>query len=160
MAFLGSALLVLQEAPKPVSKPAPRGDLVVEVGDFSMNGVWYQDAVNHVHDEVRIRPVFQAEDRLEVTIGTAGEGGTDLIFVFWRDEKGATQASVRGLWRTDIVLEDSPRRRYLADVEGRVLLQTNDWGPGKTINALFAVRGHVDERSQFLLGSFSLLLEK
>ncbi|SRR5260221_4726888 len=138
----------------------PVSGIVVEVGYFSVEGLWYQDGISHVHDKVRIRPTDHPDGAIDVTVGTTEISGTDITFYFSHDEKGQTRASATAVTRSDVHMDGYPSALHLSDLEGRILIQSNDWGPGKTLNALFAIRGMERKSPEFLVGSFSLLLRK
>lgn len=156
-ALLGMGLLVFQtEATAP---PPGRAGVVVEVGRVPMQGLWYQDGRDHVHDaEVRLRHVYRRPGLLRVNLGTGLEGSTDLEFNFSHDASGATGVGVSAQYRHDSQIEGSPATQRLKDLEGRVILQSNDWGPGKTITCLFVLRGRLEQERQQLLGSFLILI--
>jgi len=158
--FAGLLLLCVQTTPIESTPAAPAHEIVVEVGHFSMEGLWYQDGVSHVHDRVRIRPVYHPDGTVEVELGTTDLGGTDITLTFSHDQAGQTRASATALTHSDVHTEGYPSARQLSGLEGRIVVHSNDWGPGKTLNALFAIRGMDEKSPEFLMGSFSLLMRK
>jgi hypothetical protein len=158
--FAGFSLLPVQATPTQSTPATPIPGIIVEVGPLPMNGLWYQDGLTHVHDKVRIRPTYHPDGAVEMTVGTTEISGTDITFYFSHDEKGQTRASATTLSRSDVHMDGYPSARHLSDLEGRIVIESNDWGPGKTLNALFAIRGMEEKSPEFLVGSFSLLMRK
>jgi hypothetical protein len=159
--MLGVCLLVFQSEPAPPAAAREPAAVVVEVGHVPMQGVWYQDSFDHVHDsQVRLGHVYRKNGTLTVTLGTSRDGGTDLAFNFSHDATGSTRVGVTATYRHDEKNEGSPPGQRLRDVEGRVMLQTNDWGPEKNLTCVFALQGNLGKERQFLLGSFLVLIPK
>jgi len=156
----GILLLTVQTTPNQSAPVASAPGIVVEVGPVLMNGLWYQGGGQHVHDKVRIRPTYHPDGSVDVTVGTTEMSGTDVTLSFSHDAAGQTRASAAALTRSDVHMEGYPSARHLSDLQGRVLIHSNDWGPGKTLNALFAIRGMDEKSPEFLMGSFSLLMRK
>jgi len=153
--FVGLALaLVVVPAAPPT--PAARGELTVEVGHFPWNGTWYQDVYGHEHEKVEVVPKYAENGRVEVTVGLGGLSGTDVTLVFWRDEAKSTHVAATAIHRSDRTGPSGSLVRHLSGVEGRVLLQKDDWGPGRPLDCLFSVRAVMNEQPQLLLGMFNL----
>jgi hypothetical protein len=115
---------------------------------------------------VRIRPTYHPDGAVDVTVGTTEKVGIDITLSFSHDATGQTRASATALTRSDVhirsdgLMEGHPSARNLSDLQGRIVIYSNDWGPGKTLNALFAIRGMDKMSPEFLVGSFSLPMRK
>jgi len=159
LSMLGLALLAFQPEP-PAAKPAHAEDPVaVESGSVPMQGVWYQDSVGHYHDsEVKLTRTYSKKGVLAVEVATEHPSGTDLVFFFSHDEKSATHVRVTGKFRGDALTPDSQPVKNLSAINGRVMLRSNDWGPGKDFTCVFALRGKAGDAPQFLLGSFLVMI--
>jgi hypothetical protein len=157
-AMLSAALLVLQNEPAPSAAPG-ESRVAIDVGPIPMEGVWYQDNKDHVHDtEVKLRQLYRKNGILMVDVSTGRPGGTDLELIFTHDESGATKVGLTANYRHDFQTEGSPVNQRLRDLEGRVMVHSNDWGPGKTLTCLFALQGRLGTEREFLLGSFLVVI--
>jgi hypothetical protein len=157
------ALLVLpflssQSASPPKAAPAAAHEIAVEVGQVPMQGLWYQDEIAHVHDKVRITQSTHPNGSVEVTLGTGGEGGTDLTLTFSHDANGATTVSALAVQRRDVQFKGNPSVRHIGGMDGRVIVHSNDWGPGKDITCMFALHGMSGKEPVLLMGSFLIVL--
>jgi len=148
-------LTAVQSLPPPSETRASGPDAVVEVRPFSFNGHWLDIDGNHTHDrEIGLR--FGHEDDGSVWVTLGHSPGTECTFRFWKDSKDITRASVSGSWSTDLKSKGRPSRGHLTDLETRLEIQTNDWGPGKPLNCRFSVRSMRAEQPTWLLGAFSI----
>jgi hypothetical protein len=139
--------------------PAPTAhEIVVDVGYVPMNGLWFQDEIAHIHDKVKIKQAVRPDGSVEVTLGTGGQSGTDLTLTFVHDGSGATRVSAVAVERTDVHRPGAPNIWHISDIDGRVMIHTNDWGPGKDISCMFALHGMSEKQPVMLMGSFLVVL--
>jgi hypothetical protein len=166
-ALLALALSLFQseparETPQKTAAPAaspPTSPIVLEVAPVPMNGVWYQDGRDHVHDsEVKLAQVYRRPGLLRVTLSTGKGGGTDIEFNFSHNDAGSTLVNCSAFHHQDVMTEGSTPEQRLRGLQGRVVVHTDDWGPGKTLICTFAVEGTLEQEKQFLLGSFLVLI--
>jgi hypothetical protein len=159
--MLGSALLAFQTEPHPPAPAREPGAVVVEIGHVPMEGQWFQDGFHHVHDnQVKLTHIYRKNGVLTVTLSNGLASGTDLIFNFAHDPNGSTRAGVTANYRRDATEENAPPSQRLRDLEGRLVLPTNDWGPDKSFTCAFALAGNLVKERQFLLGSFLVVIPK
>lgn len=159
LSMLGLGLLAFQTEP-PAAKPArAEQPVAVDSGAVPMQGVWYQDSVGHYHDsEVKLTHAYTKKGVLAVEVGTEHQSGTDLVFFFSHEETGGTHVRVTGKFRGDALAPDSRPVRNLTGISGRVMLRSSEWGPGKDFTCAFALRGKAGDETQFLLGSFLVMI--
>jgi len=159
LSMLGICLLAFQTA-SPPAKPAPaESPITVEQGAVPMQGIWYQDSVGHFHDsEVKLEHAYTKKGVLAVNIGTQHPSGTDLVLFFSHEADGSTHVRVSGKFRGDAMDPDSRPVTSLSAIAGRVMLRSNDWGPGKDFTCAFALRAKAGDKVQFLLGSFLVMI--
>jgi hypothetical protein len=158
-ALLGLGLALLQSEPAHESPQPKTAGIVLEVGHVPMNGIWYQDARSHAHDsDVKLAQVFRRPGLLRVTLTTGKPDGTDIEFNFSHNDAGATLVNASAFHHKDPEIEESAPEQRLRGLQGRLVVHTDDWGPGKTLQCTFAVQGTLGTERQFLLGSFLVLI--
>ena len=148
-------LTAVQSLPPQSGTRATGLDAVVEVQSFSFEGHWLDVDGRHTHDrETGLRFGRENDGSMWVTLGH--DPGAECTFRFSKDSDGRTHALVSETWSTDQKLKGKPSRGHLTDLESRLQIHTNDWGPGKTLNCRFSVRGKQSDRPTWLLGAFSI----
>lgn len=156
---LAACLFASQSTSQTSTSPAPAigPEMVVEVARFNVNGNWYDFYGSHEHDNILLLPTELPDGSVRIKVGPRSEFGTHLEFVFSHDSQGHTHVTAMGLWSSDVHARGYPSSGHVTDLEGRVLIQTDDWGPGKTLNAMFAIHGTARSGASLYLGCFSIL---
>jgi hypothetical protein len=127
-----------------------------------MNGVWLQDAGKHLHDhDVVLDHITRPDGSVEVTLGSGVRSSwSTLTLTFTHDGSGATKVAAITKSRPDVHRDGLLPAREEQALDGRVLVHTNDWGPGKDISCMFALNGMSGKQPMLLMGSFLVMLPK